>query len=246
LVQTKRYKDGSTKQFVTKKDIREKDSPYSKNFLADFTQRHPDVFGDFKSRSKSELKSISNSDIDEGELHKICDYLINQFTIIKSGNEDATLYHHLVAGILELVFYPYLICPQIELELHDGRKRIDITFDNAAISGFFHRIHKIHKIPSQYIFIECKNYSRDINNPELDQIAGRFSPNRGKLGLIICRKIENMNLFLDRCRDTHLDDRGIIIPLVDDDLILFLQNVKDGILNSADELLGNRLRIIKM
>jgi len=244
LVQTRKYKDGSSKRFVTKKDIREKDSPYSKDFLTDFTNRHPDVFKDFKTKSKVGLKSLRNSEIDEESLPNICDYLINQFTVIKSGNEDATKYHHLVTGVLELIFYPDLICPEIEQEIHQGRKRIDITFDNAAISGFFNRIHQTNKIPSQYIFVECKNYSRDLNNPELDQIGGRFSPNRGKLGIIVCRKIDDFDLFLERCADTYKDDRGVIIPLVDEDLIQLLGNIKQRIDNPAEELLSDRLRKI--
>lgn len=83
-------------------------------------------------------------------------------------------------------------------------------------------------MPCAFILVECKNYSRDLANPELDQMAGRFGPNRGQFGLVVCRSIEDENLFVARCRDTHRDNRGLILPLTDNDLIQALIERSDG------------------
>lgn len=176
----------------------------------------------------------------------IVDHLVAELRSIPAGPENATKYHRTVVGILELLFYPRLFAPQVEREIHDGRKRIDITFDNGAESGFFYRLHQTHQTPCPYIMVECKNYSRDVANPELDQMGGRFSPNRGKVGLVVCRSIEDLPHFLARCADTYRDQRGIILPLVDDDLILLLDAKKNGNLIPDEEVLQDRLRSVAL
>ncbi len=229
LVQRRIRKDGSERVWVTKKSIIEHEPPFTKEYLAKFTQAHPEVFAKFRRDTSTEVSPIKNQDISSGNLNEIIDHLINELQNTPSGNENATRYHKLTVGILELIFYPNLMAPQVEREIHDGRKRIDITFDNAASYGFFHRLHTTYKTPSQFIFVECKNYSRDVANPELDQLSGRFSLHRGKFGLLLCRTIDNLNVFLSRCTDTYKDDRGTIIPLVDRDLISILtQLFPDG------------------
>ncbi len=129
-------------------------------------------------------------------------------------------------GILTATFYPSLINPLKEVEIHEGRKRIDITFQNAAHNGFFYELPALKQVSSGYIFVECKNYSGDPTNPELDQLAGRFSTNRGRFGILVCRNINDKELFTKRCRDTAQDGRGFIIALDDND-IKYLLNLRE-------------------
>lgn len=69
------------------------------------------------------------------------------------------------------------------------------------------------------VIVECKNYSSDINNPEIDQLLGRFDLNRGKFGIITRRAIDDERLLLDRCRDLAKGGTGYIIVLTDNDLL---------------------------
>ena len=39
----------------------------------------------------------------------------------------------------------------------------------------------------------------------------------------MCRSLENPGTLIERCRDTYRDDRGLILPLVDTDLLAALQ-----------------------
>lgn len=223
----KERKDKFKTKYVTKKSVEEYESKSNlldKKWLADFTLEHPEVFSEFKNKTIKNIKSFRNDELSKEEVGDIINYLISRLKSIPPGAKDANTYHKTVLGIMELLFYPDLANPKIEQEIHDGRKRIDITFDNCAENGFFFRLATTYDIPSNFIIIECKNYSNDLKNPELDQLSGRFSANRGKFGISVCRTIENMDLFINRCIDTYKDGRGLIIPIIESDLIEMLEN----------------------
>lgn len=228
-------------QFVTKKSLKEI-NPQSKDFLRRFTRDHPEVLNQFK--DETDIDSLSNIEITDINIQQILQDLIARLQAIPAGNDDASNYHNLIIGILEIVFYPHLINPVKEQEIHQGRKRIDISFDNASKAGIFRRLSENMRIPCPYIFVECKNYSRDVANPELDQMGGRFSVNRGQVGFIVCRTIDNMQHFIERCRDTFRDGRGLIIPLVDADIIQLLENYNDWNPEFTERFLSDRIRAI--
>lgn len=239
----------SKEKYVTKKDVKEfeeRKRPIDKKWLTEFTLKHDDIFADFKRNTIKNIKPITNEEMVNIDLDKIIFHLKNQLLNMPTGPDFATKYHHLILGIMELIFYPFLSTPRVENEIHDGRKRIDITFDNCADSGFFYRLCTSYNVPSRFIIVECKNYSRDINNPELDQLSGRFSPNRGKFGIAVCRKIEKMDLFISRCNDTVKDDRGIIIPLVDDDFIYILDNFKNKGYEICERIIQDRFHRVNI
>src|SRR5690606_27054786 len=145
----------------TKKSIIEHEAPCKKEFLRQFTEAHPEVFKKFRQKTEDKINSLGNEELTTISISTVATYLADKLANIPSGPDDATDYHRTIVGILEFIFYPDLICPEIENEIHDGLKRIDITFDNAATKGFFYNLHTVKKIPSQYISVECKNYSTD-------------------------------------------------------------------------------------
>ena len=53
-----------------------------------------------------------------------------------------------------------------------------------------------------------------------------------------------MPLFLKRCTDTYNDDRGLIIPIVDNDLINLLENMKGQ--SNLDSFLSDRFREVAL
>lgn len=233
-------------RFVTKKSLA-KENPLSKKFLLEFTKRNPSVLTEFKDELRDKvINSLTNFELSDFDKNKLIQGLLNTLTSIPTGNNDAGNYHKLISGILELLFYPSLMNPTLEREIHSGRKRIDITFDNAAQEGIFFRLHNTFRLPCPYLMVECKNYSSDPANPELDQLAGRFSLNRGKVGLLLCRSIDDSSRFLERCRDTFKDDRGLIIPLTDSDITEMLINYNNWQSDFVNKYLENIIREITL
>jgi len=95
--------------------------------------------------------------------------------------------------------------------------------------------------------IECKNYGREVGNPEFDQLAGRFSMNRGNFGMLLCRSVENYDRLMKRCKDFFRDKRELIVPMLDDDIVAILKE-KSLDPNSRPEegFLADRIRLIMM
>lgn len=256
IVKLKKYKNGKEKYYLPKKDVYELigkqiitgDFENRKDYLRKYTQENPELIDRFrKSRSKV-VQPLTNEEfmVHTGSvpIGDVIDALIVSLRNIPVGTKNASEYHRFIKCIMEMLFYPNLNNPTMEEKIHQGRKRIDIVMNNIAVSGFFHRLHDINKVPSGYIFIECKNYSKDVANPEIDQLSGRFSFNKGKFGILMCRTIENKDLLYQRCSDTFRDDRGLIIPLDDDDIISMLLSLKEEKDNIEDMLEAIKKRII--
>lgn len=132
------------------------------------------------------------------------------------GDRAASTYQKRVASILDQVFGHSLGSSQLETPINQGRKRLDITWVNQAAFGVFHWLAISHTAP--FILGECKNYTKDIANTELDQLIGRFSPYRGRVGLLLYRSVTNRALLIRRCIDAFQHGQGLILAFDDDDI----------------------------
>jgi len=214
-------KDGSPR--VYKKDLIEKYGK-DKQAIAKQTEDRPEVLAKYKSvKAKAKNRPLTTKQIAKIEKEDEPDFdeLIYRLKSINSGKAEAGAYEDVIEEIFSAIFYPYLCSPTKQSEIHDGRKRIDITYTNEAKEGFFSWV-SLH-YPSAMIFVECKNYGKDVANPEIDQLAGRFSLNRGKVGILVCRSIQDKSRMIKRCKDTANDDRGFIIFLDDEDVIQLIE-----------------------
>ncbi|WP_299171651.1 hypothetical protein [uncultured Brevundimonas sp.] len=199
--------------------------PFEKLELEAFAQNHPEILERYKN-IKGATGALPFKGFDEEFSETaFARALQDELRTIPTGSETASRYHSFMVGALTFLMYPWLADPLKEAEINDGRKRIDIRFTNAAREGFFERMRALPAIASSYVPVECKNYSKDLKNPELDQMTGRFATNRGQVGLLCCRSFEDKALFETRCRDTALEGRGFIIVLDDDDIHQFLECV---------------------
>jgi hypothetical protein len=129
----------------------------------------------------------------------------------------------------------------VEAEINEGRKRIDLLYTNNGVGGFFERTPRLLRTTALKIPIECKNYSDDPANEELDQLIGRFDPRRGYIGLLLARSFTNRARFIQRCRDSAQARHGFVIPLVDENLVEMLQMVARNARVEIDRVLDRIL-----
>jgi len=214
---------------VTKKSIYEKYGS-GKNVTVRETLLHPEALDSYRIANRPQ----NSGPLNHQELTEVTDAptpdwqaLLSSVLVIRPGPAGASTYHKAVEALLTALFYPSLTMPVLERELHSGRKRVDISYTNLITrSSFFSWVGQHY--PASNVFVECKNYSKDPANPELDQLQGRFSPSRGKLGLLLFRSTSDKELLIQRCIDTTHDDRGFIIPLDDDDLETLVRARQNG------------------
>ncbi len=203
---------------VTNKSLVEKYGS-GKEAAAEITLKHPEILSDYRKDKRRIVRpTLTHSQIAENEGTTGPDWgeLLRNVTQVPLGRAGEVQYEKAIEALLTALFYPALAHPDAQFRIHEDRKRIDIKYTNIDQSGFFWWLGQHYTAP--HVFVECKNYSGEVSNPELDQLAGRFSPSRGQFGLLLCRKIADKDLFIDRCRDTANDGRGFIIPLDDSDL----------------------------
>lgn len=221
LVRFKEKKDGSLTPIVYKEDI-EREVPRNKNSVADFSSQHPEVYQKFKDAFFRHNPTSVNAIIAaQGQNFREIEYAkhaVEALRAVPSGNRDANDYQSLIVGILHFILYPNLSNPVLERPINDGRKRIDITFDNTSDKGIFARLRQDPFLQAREIMIECKNYTHDISNPEIDQMIGRFDHRRGRFGIITCRSVSDRNNMISRCTDAFRSQQGVVVVLSDEDI----------------------------
>lgn len=233
---------------VTKKDL-EKEYPLSKEFLFSFSENHPEILEKYKESLVGKAVPLRDEQIEETQSDTRginSANLAKKLASIPSGHATADKYHEFIMGALECLFYPGLRKPVKEQELHGGRKRVDITFNNGADNGFFFDLTVRHGIQCPYIFFECKNYSSDPKNPEFDQLTGRFSNKRGMFGVLVCRTIDDKESIRQRCRDIAKDNRGYVLVFDDSDIETFLQLRSNSDYEQINDYLDDKFRNLIM
>ena len=119
---------------------------------------------------------------------------------------------------------------------------MDVVFNNCADHGFFKELHDRHRVHCPYIFFECKNYSADVGNPEIDQLTSRFSEKSGMFGVLACRTNANQALVQKRCRDIVLKNRGYMLVIDDTDMIAMLRYRAESNESAIDDHMDNLFR----
>lgn len=195
---------------------------------------------------KIDLKNIINILKDSGlnnQPNEI-ENLDGNLDHIKPGKDDAYKYQGYIFRALKYIFYPYLNNGSCEKEINDGNMRVDIVFDNNSKEGFFYDLSIRHMIKCPFIMIECKNYEKDIKNPEFDQLSGRLTEKRGLFGILVCRTIKDKEKAIQKCKDIVNERKQYIIILCDTDINRLIALKNENKIEEINQYLKNKLKQI--
>lgn len=215
--------------------------PMGVKLLYEFSKEHPQVLATYKDQLRKTARAKSSVELEAKPKELTTESRMTILTSIAPGNDGATAFHKIAFSNLIYIFDQQLSNPFREAEIHEGRKRIDIVFDNTSTTGFFHRLNDKHHIKCPKIMIECKNYGKEIGNPEIDQLTGRFSAHRGNFGILICRSVEKKRDLLARCKDVVNAGRGFVLVLDDSDVAQLLAARGDADYTAIDGILSAKL-----
>ncbi|MBT3177821.1 MAG: hypothetical protein HN339_12880 [Desulfobacula sp.] len=113
------------KKRVYKKDLKAA-YPKTKQRLYEFSREHPEVLETYREHLERAEKEDLSSALSSEDEQILAEVLIEALKSIQPGNKMASDFHNLVIGLMEFLFFPNLLCPIKEQEIHQGRKRIDI------------------------------------------------------------------------------------------------------------------------
>jgi hypothetical protein len=100
----------------------------------------PDLLDSFKAQKRREPDlPLPDEDLSAavGDKPTNVTELLERVLETDPGKDEADLYHRRVDALFTKLFYPSLVNPRREVPVHEGRKRIDINYTNAAARGFF-------------------------------------------------------------------------------------------------------------
>ncbi len=204
---------------VTKKSIRE-DARFvlSKEFISAYIMKNPEVMDSYRTELVARFRPADPAEPSQKAIVDdpvILDTLSKLKQIIP-GRNQANEYHEAIYILIQFIFDWALENFGKEFKMDAGRSRIDIISDNYASGGLFRDF--VGRYRATTIPMECKNYVTDLANEEFNQIMERLSPKTSQLGMVFCRKIDDLPKIM-----AHLTDRWLrhncMILLFDDELV---------------------------
>lgn len=226
LVTTLRDKKGKITSKIAYKKTVNKHYPTDKEFITEFSLAHPEILDKYRDSLKdtaSKVPDINGLHYQEALLAK---KLKEELLAIRGGSNSANTYHDSCLSVISFLFFPNLIYPKKEREINQGRKRIDITYTNAKESGLFYRIALDQHLKANTIHVECKNYTKKLANPELDQLLARFDHNRGRFGMLFFRNSDDLPKLKLLCKDAAKQSLGVVLPIDDNFIVQCLEYVE--------------------
>jgi hypothetical protein len=206
-------------RIVTKKSI-EEDGRFklSKEFIGKYIMENPKVMASYRKELVNRFQPADPAETSQKALVDDPDILktLAKLRQIKPGRKHANEYHDAIYVLIQFIFDWALEGFDKEFKMDAGRSRIDIMSSNYASGGLFKEFKSLYRATT--IPMECKNYETDLGNNEFNQIMERLGPKTSQLGMVFCRKIDELPKIISHLKDRWLR-HGCMILLFDDELV---------------------------
>jgi hypothetical protein len=107
-------KDGIyTGKTVYKKTV-DNHYPKNKDFLAEFSAKHPDIIDKYKDDLKEKASRIPDINGENYVEAVLASKLIEELSVISAGSEEANSFHNFCLSALSFIFFPNFIYPEKE------------------------------------------------------------------------------------------------------------------------------------
>lgn len=110
-----------------------------KQAVIDQTMKYPSVLEEYRREKNGRpFLPLTHEDIQNVEdgTPTNWDELLEAVTSLRTGTDHAEAYEKAIEALLTALFYPDLVHPVYQHEIHQGRKRIDIKYTNMGNMGF--------------------------------------------------------------------------------------------------------------
>jgi|GEM_PF-6679089 len=138
-----------------------------------------------------------------------------------SGKGDAYEFEKVGESIISYVFDSELKLPARQSQTRDKKQRRDGVFKITSEQGFWGRIQR--KFSSDFIIVDYKNYSSNIDSDTLYSVSKYANNAIGKF-IIIVSRLGISNKAIDTQLRIYRDMGVVIIVLSDDDLNMLIEN----------------------
>jgi hypothetical protein len=142
------------------------------------------------------------------------------------GKEGAKPFEEIVGNIIRLCFFRSLTNVQSKERTIEGSVIRDWVASNRAPSGFWEIVRNKHG--ATQIVWECKNYA-DLSADDFHQVQYYMNKTSGRFGIIAFRGNKIKDSYLKHIGNiANRNDSGIILPLTQNDLEVFLRQAIKG------------------
>lgn len=158
------------------------------------------------------------------QYNKELSELHDELKVLPTGYDSASRYEEIVGNVLKLCFFRVLSNVEPQVRETDGVVRRDWIASNRGESGFWQMVRQ--RYGAVQVLFECKNYA-DLKASDFQQVSYYMNDQVGRLVFVAYRGQLEKQYFQHIKRISQQVD-GIVIPLFDKDLLVFLRQAMNG------------------